>query len=452
MTNKIGEHLKNKSVLILGFGKEGQSSYHFIRTLFPAKKITIADINTNNAEALRLKENDTNANIILGENYLFQIDNFDLVIKSPGIYLSETKNNISSQTDIFLQFYSQQTIGITGTKGKSTTSSLIYHILHESGKDALLLGNIGNPPFDFIDKITEDTSIVYELSSHQLMEITQSPSIAIFLNLFPEHLDHYPDFESYGYAKSKIFEHLNSNGIQIIDEDQKKLRQYLNPSIPKNQTFGYSAKKTAACFLEDDQIFIREEKDFIPIIHKMEIKNLIGQHNLQNIMAAIIACTQKEISAENIRKGIISFKSLEHRLEYAGCFAGIHFYNDSIATIPEACIMAVKAVPETNTLLLGGYDRGLDYSNLYRFLNKSSIRNLIFMGQAGQRMKEEFQNVLTKNKNCLLVESLEQAFLHIPKITKQGKVCLLSPAAASYDQYKNFEERGFEYKKIAGNL
>ncbi len=452
MIKKIGKHIKNKTILILGFGKEGQSTYHLIRKLFPEKQISIADIDFNNIAALRLKSNDANATVILGEDYLSILNNFDLILKSPGIYLPDTENNISSQTDLFLQFYSEQTIGVTGTKGKSTTSSLIHHILQQSGNDALLVGNIGNPPFDIIEQITNETIIVFELSSHQLMHITQSPSVALFLNLFPEHLDHYPDFETYEKAKSTIFKYLKPTGIQIFDIDQKNLRFFLNTSVPKNQSLGYSAKKTAACFLEDEQIFIREDKNFIPVIHKNEIKNLIGQHNLQNIMAATLACTQKGIQSKIIRKAIISFKSLEHRLEYVGCFAGIHFYNDSIATIPEACIMAIKALPKTSTLLLGGFDRGLDYSNLYRFLKSSSIRNFIFMGPAGKRMKNEFQTVMTKNKNCLFVDSLEAAFVHIPKITHLGKVCLLSPAAASYDQYKNFEERGLEYKKIAGNL
>jgi len=452
MIQQIGAHIKDKSILILGFGKEGQSSYRFIRKLFPEKSITIADIDTNNIEALKLKNSDINTIILLGKEYLSKIETFDLVIKSPGIYLPKTHKNISSQSDLFLQFYSEQTIGITGTKGKSTTSSLIHHILLEGGKDSILVGNIGNPPFDFLEKIAEHTIIVFELSSHQLIDIKQSPSVAVFLNIFPEHMDHYPDFSTYEKAKAQIFAHLKPNGIQIFDLDQKNLKNYLNPSIPKIQTLGYSAKKTASCFLEDEQIFIREERDFKPIIHKNEIKNLIGQHNLQNIMAAVLACAQKGIGADIMRKGIISFKSLEHRLEYVGCFAGIHFYNDSIATIPEACIMAIKAIPETVTLLLGGYDRGLDYSELYRYLNNSSVRNFIFMGEAGKRMKDEFQAVLTKTKICLFASSLNEAFFHIPKITKQGKVCLLSPAAASYDQYKNFEERGKEYKKIASNL
>lgn len=452
MKNKIGDHIKKKSILILGYGKEGQSTYRLIRKLYPEKKLSIADIDVNNIAALRLKNNDVNAKVLLGEDYLTQLNSFDLIIKSPGIYLPETKKTISSQTDLFLQFYADQTIGITGTKGKSTTSSLIHHILIQSGKDALLVGNIGNPPFDYVEKINDETIIVFELSSHQLMDISLSPSVAVFLNLFPEHLDHYPDFDSYGKAKSNIFNFLNPNGVQIFDIDQKLLKDYLNPSIPKHQSLGYSAKKTAVCFIEDEQIFIREDKDFTPVIHKKEIKNLIGLHNLQNILAAVLACTQKGVSVEMIRKGIISFKSLEHRLEYVGFFAGIQFYNDSIATIPEACIMAVKTLPETATLILGGYDRGLDYSDLYRFLKNSSVSNLIFMGPAGKRMNEEFQTILTKNKNCLLVESLKEAFLHIPKITRQGKICLLSPAAASYDQYKSFEERGLEYKKIAGNL
>ena len=452
MIKKISNHIKDKSILILGFGKEGKSSYRFIRNLFPEKKLSIADKDTNNEAAIEVGKHDPNTNIVLGDDYLSQINNYDLVIKSPGIYLPELGENISSQTALFLQFFSEQTIGITGTKGKSTTSSLIHHILKQGGKDSLLVGNIGQPPFDIIDKIKNDTMVVFELSSHQLTDVNHSPSAAIFLNLFPEHLDHYPDIETYGKAKSRIFEYLKPNDVQIYNSDQKILSAFLNPSMSRNQTLGYSSKKSAACFLEDGQIFVREEKEFMPVINKNEIKNLIGSHNMQNIMAATLACKHKGLGIKKIRNGILSFKSLEHRLEYVGNFSNIHFYNDSIATIPEASIMAIKAIPETDTLLLGGFDRGLDYSDLYIYLKKSSVRNFLFMGPAGQRMYDEFTEFSRRNKNCVRVNSMKDAFTHIPKITKKGKACLLSPAAASYDQYKNFEERGHEFKKIAGNL
>lgn len=448
MIAELSNYIKDKRILILGFGKEGVSSYQRIRKLFPEKRICIADINAENKPAQEIEKNDRKTKVVLGENYLSEIENYDLVLKSPGIYLSESNAKISSQTDLFLRFFHKQTIGITGTKGKSTTSSLIHHILTEYKKEALLVGNIGKPVFDYIDQIKENTIIVFELSSHQLTDISVAPSTAIFLNLYPEHLDHYPDFESYGQAKGTIFRKLNSKGTQIYFKDQKVLGKYLNPLIPKKQILTFSAKQESACYLKNGRIYLNHKNKAEEVIRSAEIKNLLGQHNCLNIMAAILACTLNALSIEEIKNGILSFKNLEHRLEYVGKFANIYFYNDSIATIPEACIMALKALPETDTLLLGGFDRGLNYLDLYHHIEKTKVRNLIFMGPCGKRMLDEIKTT----KHSIYVESVREAFEHIPTITAKEKVCLLSPAAASYDKFQNFEQRGELYKKIAGNL
>lgn len=453
MIGKLIEHIKDKKILILGFGKEGQSSYQFIKKIFPQKKLTIADINEIHHNAIKIKDEDKNTNVFLGKKYLSQINDFDLIIKSPGIYLPSSYNNITSQSNLFLKFFGKQTIGITGTKGKSTTSSLIYHILKNCGKDALLVGNIGQPPFNILNKINENTIVVFELSSHQLFDTTQSPSIAVLLNLFPEHLDYYQNINAYKDAKSNIFKYQNTNDIQIYDADQKNLLSLLNPNIPNSNTLSYSFLKPATCFIKDEHIFLNEEKKTIPVISLKEITNLIGKHNWGNIMAATLACRRKKVKIEEIRDNIKSFKSLEHRLEYVGFYANIHFYNDSISTIPEACIMALKALPDTDTLLLGGFDRGLDYNKLYKFLQKTMVRNLIFMGLAGKRMFKEFQkNFSNHQKNCMHLKDLKEAFELIPNITAHYKTCLLSPAAASYDQYNNFEDRGNIFKSMASKL
>jgi UDP-N-acetylmuramoylalanine--D-glutamate ligase len=448
MLNTIHNYLAHKSILILGFGKEGQSSYRFLRNLFSTKAFAIADKNSTNESTLNIGKTDKIITLLLGDDYLRTIADYDLVLKSPGIYLEDKYSNISSQTNLFLQFFSKQTIGITGTKGKSTCSSLIHHILKKANRDSLLVGNIGQPPFDIIKEVTEETTIVYELSSHQLTDIKTSPSISILLNIFPEHLDHYPDFNTYADAKAKIFSHQDSEGIQIYNADQDLLKSYLNHKIPKRQSLSFSLQTKENCYLEEDQLLIQEKDQHVVLLHKNQIKNLIGDHNLYNIMAATLACTKKELSIEEISPGILSFKSLEHRLEYVGCYSGIHFYNDSIATIPEATIMALKAIPETDTLILGGYDRGLDYTNLYNFLKNSIVTNLFFTGPAGKRMLKEYSTICAK-QNCILIKDLENSFVEIIRNTSMGKCCLLSPAAASYDQYKNFEERGRIYKKLA---
>ncbi len=442
---------KDKRILILGFGKEGISSYSFIRKNLPEHKLTIADKNPNNENVLTIGQKDQNTSLRLGKDYLKDIDKFDLVIKSPGIYLKNEYNNLYTQSSLFLKYYGDKTIGITGTKGKSTTSSLIHHILKASGKKSLLVGNIGLPPFDIIEQIKDDSIIVYELSSHQLHDIKYSCKTAVFLNIYPEHLDHYPDYDTYINSKINIFKFQQKGTNQIYGIDQNDLIHYIKPYTTNKHSFTFSMDKNADCYLNNDNILIKESTQIFPFIDKREIKNVLGNHNLLNIMAAILACKTYGLNSNEIKKGILSFKSLEHRLEYVGCFVNIHFYNDSIATIPEATIMALKTLPETETLILGGFDRGLDYEELFSFLNKSKVKAIIFTGPAGKRMMEDYQSY-QKEQKWKFEKKFENVFKWIPALTSKHKICLLSPAAASYDQFKNFEERGCIYKKLASDL
>jgi len=457
MIEKLRTLLNGKEVLILGFGREGQSTYQLIRSFLPETPLTIADANENHPEAKTLDESDQYVKIVLGKFYLDEINKHNLVFKSPGISLQNISFNpdtvLSSQTQVFLGAYSSQTIGITGTKGKSTTSSLIYHILKEAGRDCILVGNIGIPAFSSTRNIKPETIIVYELSGHQLESVNVSPHVAILLNIFEEHLDHFGSFDRYVKSKTKIAEFQEENDFMIINNDQPDLLNYL-PKDLKSKKLGFSLNPNlnAQCFVEDEIIYINLNAAINPIINTKEIKNLIGKHNQCNIMAAILACTEVGLSPNQIRNGIKSFHSLEHRLEYVGFFKGIHFYNDSISTIPEATIEAVKSLPDTDTLILGGFDRGINYDHLIRFLVGSGVRNFVFMGPAGKRMKSILNKFMPSGKFVFDANSLEEAFVHALNVTAVGKICLLSPAAASYNAFKNFEERGNLYKKIARNL
>jgi len=423
MKNLIKD-LANKKILILGFGKEGNSTYKWLRSNFSNKQIGIADYNTN----ISSKINDTNVTLHTGDNYLESIKNYDLVFKSPGIslknYTCENIEKITSQTDKFLEFYGKQTIGITGTKGKSTTASLIYHILKNNGKDAVLLGNIGIPAFDLLDKISENTIVVYELSAHQLEYVHHSPKIAVLLNVFPEHLDHFTSFEDYQNAKLNINRFQNTDDILIVSTDLKQ--KIKNTKLEIN--------------------FIETEKDFTE-------SPLKGEHNLKNINAAVQAVETFGINKTTAFDTLKSFKPLPHRLEYIGKYGGIHFYNDSIATVPEATIEAVKAIGEVNTIILGGFDRGLDYAEMLCFLrDNDKIKNLIFTGKAGEIMYKMISTQPKNGKEFFFVKNMEEVFEVIKKYTPENSVCLLSPAAASYDMYHNFEHRGNKFKELAKML
>jgi UDP-N-acetylmuramoyl-L-alanine---L-glutamate ligase len=448
--------LASRKLLILGFGREGQSTFRYFRRHFPGLPVAIADQD----EDLRNKTgdilNEPVVSLFLGDRYLDSLENYQLVIKSPGVGLpagikTAPGGIITSQTRLMLEAFHRQIIGITGTKGKSTTSSLIHHLLTTSGIPAILVGNIGRPPFDYLDQVDSRTHIVYEMSSHQLEDTILAPHIAVLLNLFPEHLDRYPSLEAYYSTKMRILSGQIEKDFFIYNEDIPGISDRIKQLDAKRNYFSFSAglHMDNGCYLSDDLIVICIDgnvAEFIKITDEFPLK---GNHNRMNMMAAILAARIAGAEDENIRQGLKTFQGLEHRLEYVGEFNGIHFYNDSIATIPEAAIAAVKALPQTDTLILGGYDRMLDYSTMIDFLIHSQVRNFIFSGKAGERMFEGFNAADINVKNLFRVDSLQQACETAFRVTEKGKICLLSPAAASYDRFKNFEERGKLFKKIA---
>ncbi|MBE0639216.1 MAG: UDP-N-acetylmuramoyl-L-alanine--D-glutamate ligase [Bacteroidales bacterium] len=450
MKDLLKKLIEGKRVLILGFGREGKSSYRLLRKFFPEIRLIIADKNAD----LNLSELDGHElnQILLGEKYLEALNDADLVFKSPGI---DFNNNIASfghceivsQTSLFLERFHRQIIGVTGTKGKSTTSSLIFHLLKESGRDAVLVGNIGIPPFDAIERITDQTRIVFEISAHQLEFVNQSPHIAVLLNIFQEHLDYFKSVNNYAHAKFNIAVYQNPSDYLIYDASNEYLKHHI-------KAFNFQGQLIPVDLTGD---FYNHEKEVLFIPETSEPVNIAlsllrGQHNIKNILVSVIACHIAGLHPVEIEKGIATFRPLEHRLEFAGVAAGITFINDSISTIPEATIEAVKTLPETDTIILGGKDRGIDYSELIVFLANSGIRNFLFTGPAGKRMMEMLEQQINPGKNLVFVYDWNDLPSLILNYTLKGKACLLSPAASSYDRFENFEERGKLFKKIVKNL
>ncbi len=453
MLNKLKEKIENKKTLILGFGREGLSSYKLIRSLLPNQMLTIADQNENlNTSVLK---GDPNINFILGNKYLDTLNDYDLILKTPGISLKDLKyslpdNKLSSQTEIFLELFSKQIIGITGTKGKSTTSSLIFHIIKQYTDNVIIVGNIGQPPFNMLNSINHSTFIVYELSSHQLEKISFAPHISILLNLYQEHLDHYNSFYDYQLAKFNITKYQNKNDYFIYNADDLLITNLISQFNLNRNYLQFSLTKQVenGTFIRNNIINFTYQNTLSESYNLENKRKLKGTHNLLNIMAAINACKILDIPDISITNGINSFDTLPHRIEFVGKFNNINYYNDSIATIPEATIQAIKTLNCVDTLILGGFDRGISYNSLMQFLCDSEITNLIFIGKAGERMNNIINNLAHEGKRIFLVAKFEDAVLIAKKNTKAGRICLLSPAAASYDQFKNFEERGNKFKEL----
>ena len=449
MINKIINEINSyDKVLILGYGREGKSTYNLIRKYLKDKKLYIADVNKELLNINSELQSDENIELILGDNYLDYLDKYDLIIKSPGINFknidySNITNKITSQIDLFLRYSTCKTIGVTGTKGKSTTSSLIYYILNNMGVKSLFGGNIGLPVFDMIDEVEEDTIFVMELSCHQLQFVKSSPNISVLLNIHEEHLDLYKSYEDYINAKLNIFKYQTEDDYKVWGLDSKDT---YNNFIETNNTYTYSKYDERV----HNGILIKEEglyQNNELIYDSNRKRSLLGNHNLYNIAATILVCEILKLDMNKVYDYIDEFKGLEHRMEKVGTYNGIDFYNDSIATIPLATINCIKSISNISTIIIGGMDRKIDLSELVNYLNDedNKIDTCIFLKDTGYMICDELER-LGSNKNLIKVPNMKEAVEKAYLYTKEGSACALSPAAASYNTYKNFEERGKDYK------
>ncbi len=446
MIKELLRFLEDKTILILGFGIEGQSSYAFLRKHFPHKQLTIADKKISLLEEFPFLREDTNMAFCLGEDYLKGMENFDVILKTPGISLKDIditayKDKLTNQLALFLEYMKVFTIGVTGTKGKSTTSSLLYQMLKEQGKDVFLLGNIGEPIFNCLDNMKKDCLVVCEISSHALEYIKVSPDIAILLNIYEEHLDHYQSFEAYREAKFRIANFQKQNQYFIYNRDNFWMQEFHFPYKQHDYAISLTEKPNTKnhVFLKDGIIYCNNN----PIMDSNIKMHLKGIHNLNNIMFAIAVADILQLDTGKMMESIQNFKTLEHRMEFVGNVEGVDYYNDSIATIPEATIYAIKAIKNIHTIIVGGKDRGINQVPLIQFLLKSDIENIICLPKTGDAI---FDGLKNSHKNIFKVNTMEEAVKKAKAVTPKNTACILSPAASSYGYFKNFEERGKVFK------
>lgn len=470
MIEKLTEYLSNKKVLILGFGMEGISTYKFIRKNLAEQKIYIADKNEEVFEKNSFIKEDQNVQLIYGNDYLESLENFDIIMKTPGlsfakIDISKFKDKIKSQVELLLEFSDSTTIGVTGTKGKSTTSSLIYKIIADQSKDVLLLGNIGLPIFDYLEDIKKETILVLELSSHQLEFVKCSPKIAILLNIFEEHLDHYKSYQNYIDAKMNIFKFQKQNDYLLYNPDNKLLKENVEKILDGIDRVESNIIKISLDNMDNnknniiskiDNNILNEKNTIYKINNNIVFdgKNLynstnerkiLGNHNLHNIMFALGVSEILGLDLNKTIQTINHFEPLPHRMEFVGKFKDVLYYNDSIATIPESAISTITTLKDISSLIIGGMDRGIDYSSFIDFLNNSSIKNIICLPITGHLIADKISNSAI---NIYRINTMEEAVEIAKNVTEKNKICLLSPAAASYGFYKNFQERGNEFKRL----
>lgn len=402
------QELEHKKILILGYGKEGRSTEAYLRAHLPGAVIDHADRSTD-------------------EHYLERQQGYDLVIKTPGIPKSLVTVPYTTATNLFFANCKNKIIGVTGTKGKSTTSSLIFHILRSAGYGAHLVGNIGNPALSEIHPgLGAEDIFVMELSSYQLDDIAHSPQISVVLNLFPEHMNYHGDTHSYYLAKKNILAYSTAQDYFVYNPKYELLSQWANETRANPLPFG--------------------EGDIVP-----EGATLIGEHNAQNMQAAIAVSKIFGISRSIVDNAIKSFKPLPHRLEKVGIFDGIVFYDDAISTTPQSTVAALQALKDVDTLFLGGEDRGYDFTLLAETAGNLRIPNIVLFPDSGENIYKAIREIHTYSPAILQTRSMEEAVNFAFAKTRKGCVCLLSTASPSYSVWKNFEEKGDLFKLFVKN-
>lgn len=435
--------IKNKSVLILGFGREGKSTYRLIKKAGGYKSLAIADLNPITDTT------DEGIVLITGKEYQKALNDYDIVFKSPGIVLEQEIEaytcEILSQTELFFRRFRNQIIGITGTKGKSTTTTLLYHVLKEAGVKCVLAGNIGIPAFDIAGEVQEDTVICFEMSSHQLEYMSVSPRLGVLMNIHEEHLDHYGTMEKYVAAKERIYRNQLKGDKLICNVD----------ILPEEGTcksriisIGYEGSRADIVVGNTEISWKTAGKVFE--IPSLEIK-MIGIHNYYDIGVVYGLIQEFHISDEVFAKALKTYEPLPHRLQYIGTINGVKYYDDSISTICDTTIQALTSLKDTDTVIIGGMDRGIDYQELISFLSSHEVPHIILMEETGKRIYSEIKTKYPEFQSAeriRLVEHLEDAVILAKELTRQQRSCVMSPAAASYGIFKNFEERGNAFVKL----
>lgn len=410
--------LNGKTVCVLGFGKEGKAMLEALRTHAPQAEVTVADKNAKAAD------DDASHRWQVGEGWLQNLGKFDVLIVSPGIPpLPEVETHrakLTNSTQIFFDSIPKETlvIGVTGTKGKSTTASLLAAILKEGSKDVVLLGNIGEPAIGSLERINPSTIVVHELSSYQLRLLHSSPAIALVTSFFPEHLDYHGSVEAYRNAKRNIVA-FQRPGDTVFYEASGNAQEIAGVS-------------------PGTQVSVPAEDSPVPV----GATHLIGAHNQGNIALAWKAAESLGTTREAAVRAITAFKGLRHRLEALGTHHGLSWVDDAISTTPESAVAALDALGDNvRTLLLGGQDRGVDFSPLIKRLAHSSVENVLLFPGSGERIAaamDEVQLRIAKFPVASMEEAVKLAILHTPA----NSIVLLSPASPSYGMFKNFEEKG----------
>jgi UDP-N-acetylmuramoylalanine--D-glutamate ligase len=445
--------LRGKRVLVVGLARTGVATSIFCAARGARVTATDSRGETEMGETVaKLKE--AGVTVELGSHREKTFLEQDLIVPSPGVPPDQAHFEaaraqgitIWSEIELAYRFLKGRLIGITGSNGKTTTTSLAEHILKTAGMHTILAGNIGTPLIGCVDEMRDDTWAVAELSSFQLELIdTFRPNIGVFLNLTPDHLDRHHTMEAYGAAKARLFENQTGEDAAVLNADDSATTVYA-PALPRLYWFSRKQRVAEGAYVRREEIVFRQDGREETLL-KLEDIPLAGAHNVENVLAAAAVARLAGAPAAAIAKGVRSFAGVEHRLEFVAEIGGVRYYNDSKATNVDATRKALDAFPGRILIILGGRDKGSDYTALQKPLREKAILALL-IGAAAEKIENQISGSVALER----AETLERAVETASHAARRGDVVLLAPACASFDQFQNYEHRGRAFKDLVGQL
>ncbi len=449
--SEFKEFIKGKKVGVVGIGVSNIPLIHFLVGLQAV--VTAFDKKTYSLLGkVAIDFENIGVELVLGEDYLNDLTGFDVIFKTPSMRIDnpallkakQEGTYITSEMEEFIKYCPAKTYGVTGSDGKTTTTTIIYNILKIEGYKTWVGGNIGIPLFSNIEEITKDDKVVLELSSFQLMTMNVSTDVAIVTNLSPNHLDIHKNMKEYIDAKKNIFKYQRDGDLLILNKDNALTYDLRNEVKGKVKYFSVHEKLENGAYFQNDKLFSHNN-----VVCNLEEIKLKGMHNVQNLLTAFCA-TQDDVTIESMREVATTFIGVPHRGEFVREVDGVKYYNDSIASSPTRTIASLKAFGKPVILIAGGYDKKIPFEPLAEegYLN---IKTLILVGATKYKIKEVFERILKEKKislEIILAENFNEAILTAKGVAKLGDIVTLSPACASFDMFQNFEVRGNKYKEI----
>mgnify|MGYP001559548356 FL=1 len=448
------EFLRNKKIAIVGLGAEGRALLDF----FVRHKLTADVFDKRELSGADLP--DSAGKIISGPDYLGSLKNYDIIFRSPGTSpllpeIVEAKIagvDISSLTKLFFRLCPCPIIGVTGTKGKGTTATLVHQIFLADKRKTFLGGNIGKTSLEFLPELDEKSFVVLELSSFQLADLEASPKFAVVLNITPDHQDYHKDTREYISAKTNLVRHQKITDIAVLNADYETSKSFAAATPAKKFWFSTKATTEPGAFYSDGALYLKLKSEEVKLCDTDELA-LLGPHNLENILAAALTAAVVGVKAKVISRAIKAYRGMaHHRLEFVAEVGKVEYYNDSASTTPAAAIAAIRTFSKPKIIILGGSEKGADFSSLAGEISRQNVTGVILSGETAEKIEKALIDAGFNGKIIKGVNNMEEIVKTAVSLAEAGSVVVLSPASASFGQFENYQDRGEQFIKAVRKI